>query len=330
MTAANYTARRTAVDGIDVVQLEDSAHHLTVSIAPSIGNMAYEILSGGKNVLWFPFHSPAGLKEQPTFCCVPFLAPWANRLEGDYFWANGRKFLLNPDLGNVRRDNHQKPIHGLLNFSSAWNLVAAKADAHSAWATSQIDFWKHPEMVGQFPFAHTISMTYRVQNGAVEVETTLDNLSTEPMPVSIGYHPYFHVEDSPRDQWKVHIAARDHVVLNDLFLPTGERKPVDYPDLLPLHNVTFDDVFADLARGPDGRAEFRVEGKKQRITVSYGPKYTVAVVYAPAAREFICFEPMAAITNGLNLAHSGVYKDLQSIPPGGQWKESFWITPAGF
>ena len=64
--------------------------------------------------------------------------------------------------------------------------------------------------------------------------------------------------------------------------------------------------------------------------MTYGPKYPVAVVYAPPAREFICFEPMAAVTNAFNLAHAGVYGELQSIPPGGQWKESFWIRPSGF
>jgi aldose 1-epimerase len=73
-----------------------------------------------------------------------------------------------------------------------------------------------------------------------------------------------------------------------------------------------------------------VQAKKERVTVEYGPKYTVAVVYAPPAQSFICFEPMAAITNAFNLAHAGVYKDLQSIPPGGQWKESFWIKASGF
>jgi aldose 1-epimerase len=328
--AANYSAQKTVVDGIEVVQLADSAHHLELSIAPSIGNMAYEIKAGGKNILWYPFHSPADLKAKPTFCCVPFLAPWANRLDDDSYWANGKKYLLNVDLGNVRRDGHQKPIHGLLNFSSAWTLVGTHADARSASATSRIDFWKHPEMIAQFPFAHTITMTYRLQDGQVEVETTLDNLSTDPLPVAIGYHPYFQLDDAPRDQWKVHLAARDHLVLSNLLIPTGERKPVEFADPHPLHASQLDDVFENLVRGADGRAQFWVEGKKQRITVTYGPKYTVAVVYAPAGREFICFEPMAAITNSFNLAHSGVYKELQSIPPGGQWKESFWITPSGF
>ena len=49
--AANYSARKTVVDGIEVVQLTDAAHHLEVSIAPSLGNMAYEMNAGGKNVL---------------------------------------------------------------------------------------------------------------------------------------------------------------------------------------------------------------------------------------------------------------------------------------
>ena len=49
-----------------------------------------------------------------------------------------------------------------------------------------------------------------------------------------------------------------------------------------------------------------------------------------ANRGFICFEPMAGITNSMNLAHKGLYKELQSIPPGDTWQESFWLRPAGF
>jgi aldose 1-epimerase len=51
---------------------------------------------------------------------------------------------------------------------------------------------------------------------------------------------------------------------------------------------------------------------------------------APTGKGFIAFEPMAAITNALNLAQKGVYKELQTIPPGGSWEESFWITTKGY
>jgi aldose 1-epimerase len=328
--AANYSARKSAIDGIEVVQLSDAGRHMLVSIAPSVGNMAYEFLVEGKNALWCPSHGPAELKQRQPFSGIPFLAPWANRLDADFYWANGKKNLINPDLGNVRKDNHQKPIHGLLNFSSDWALVDSGADARSAWATSRLEFYRHPDLMAQFPFAQTLTMTYRLANGELEVETTIDNLSDEPLPVSIGFHPYLQLHDAPRSQWHIHLAARSHLTLNDLLIPTGERKPLDRADRTPLAGAQFDDAFTDLVRGPDGKAKFWVQGNQERITVTYGPKYTVAVVYAPPGREFLCFEPMAAITDALNLAHSGVYKDLQTVPPRGQWKESFWITPTGF
>jgi aldose 1-epimerase len=51
---------------------------------------------------------------------------------------------------------------------------------------------------------------------------------------------------------------------------------------------------------------------------------------APPNRGFMAFEPMVAITNALNLAQKGVYKDLQSIAPGGSWEESFWVRTKGY
>ena len=86
----------------------------------------------------------------------------------------------------------------------------------------------------------------------------------------------------------------------------------------------------DLVRDAQGRATMTVSGKAQRLDVQFGPNYRAAVVYAPKPQNFICFEPMAAITNGLNLAQKGIYKELQSIAPGGTWRESFWIVPKGF
>jgi aldose 1-epimerase len=51
---------------------------------------------------------------------------------------------------------------------------------------------------------------------------------------------------------------------------------------------------------------------------------------APTTKGFIAFEPMVAITNAVNLAETGVYKDLQRVEPGASWEESFWITTRGY
>jgi aldose 1-epimerase len=324
----NYSARESVVDGVPVVRLADAARLTGVSIAPSVGNIAYEMSVAGQNALWFPYSSPAEFREKPAMCGIPFLAPWANRIDGDAYWANGKRYILNPDLG-LHRDANGKPIHGLLRFSPAWTLEALGADDHCAYSTSRLDFWKHPEMMAQFPFAHTITMTHRLASGALEVETTLENLSGDPIPVAIGFHPYFQLHDAPRGRWKAHLAARRRAVLDASLIPTGEVQPVPFADPHPLAGGQLDDVLTDLVRGPDGQAVFWVEGERQRIEVSYGPKFPVAVVYAPDGRDFICFEPMAALTNAFNLAHAGLC-ELHSIPPGARWQESFRISVSGF
>jgi aldose 1-epimerase len=330
MAAAPYSAQKAVVDGVQVVRLADTANHVEVAIATSIGNMAYEMKAGGKKVLYSPFRTVAEMKERPRLAGVPFLAPWANRIDGDSFWADGKQYTFNLQLGNLRRDQNQQPIHGLVTFSPAWTVVSAAADERSAHVTSRLEFWRDPALMAQFPFAHNITMTYRLANGELEVETAIENLSNARMPVAIGFHPYFQVEDAPRDEWNIHIAARDHVVLNPKLTPTGERKPMAFAETQPLKGLQFDDVFTNLTRGADGRASFWLEGRKQRVTVSYGPKFPVGVIFAPQRGAYVCFEPMAGLTNAFNLAHAGQYPDLQSISPGGTWKESFWIKPTGF
>jgi aldose 1-epimerase len=328
--SGQYSVRH---DG-DVIHLEDGKTQTTVSVMPSHGNSAFDMRVKGKKVLQFPFASLAEYKAGNGFSGIPFLAPWANRLDEFAFYANGKKYLLNPGLGNIRPDNKQA-IHGFLTTASQWEVVEATSDGNAAWVTSRLEFYRQPEWMAQFPFAHTIEMTYRLKDGALEVLTKLHNLSAEPMPVATGFHPYFQVNDAPRDEWTFGIAARTQWLLTSAKIPTGETRPIE--QLLPkpqgssLKGLILDDVFGDLIRDSSGKATMWVQGKREKVQVIFGPNYRVVVVYSPGGgRDFICFEPMVGITDALNLAHRGVYKELQSIPPGQTWRESFWIAPSGF
>jgi aldose 1-epimerase len=310
--------------------LTDAFHKIGVSVVPSYGNNAYEMKVNGTNVFWTPTTNPAEMKAKPRHLGNPFLAPWANRLDQDGFYANGKYYRLNPDLKNFGRDPFKQPIHGLVVYATQWEVAEVRADHRSAWVTSRLEAWRYPDLMAQFPFAHTLEMTYRLQDGVLEVETKVTNHAKEPMPVSIAYHPYFTIHDAPRDEWRVSLPVREHLTLSDKLIPTGEVTPASYPDALPLAGKQLDDVFSGLIRGESGRAEFSVLGKSQKISVLYGPKYKVAVVYAPPGRDFICFEPMTGPTNAFNNAQTGKYSDLQSIPPGQTWSESFWIHPTGY
>ena len=311
--AAQYSARRSGTR----VELEDAANQIVVSIEPAAGNKTQSMTVKGRNVL-----AAQG---------IPFMAPWANRLDEQAFYANGRKYSFNMELGNIRGAH---PIHGFLGTASQWDVVEAKADASSAWVTSRLEFFRQPAWMAQFPFAHTIEITHRLQNGALEIAASLHNLGADPMPVAIGFHPYFTLDDAPRDDWRIAIGARTEWVLSADKLPTGETRPIEQrfadPRAAKLGEHDLDHVFGDLARDAAGRAVMSVSGKREKLEVVYGPNYRASVVYAPKGREFICFEPMAGITNALNLAQRGVYKELQYVQPGRTWRESFWIRPVGF
>jgi galactose mutarotase-like enzyme len=108
-----------------------------------------------------------------------------------------------------------------------------------------------------------------------------------------------------------------------------------------LKDQDLDHVFSDLARDESGNAVMSVWGARQRVDVELGPNFRAAVVYAPkrsaqvsddagSRGDFVCLEPMVGITNSMNLAHRGVYDDLQYIPPGEIWEEAFRIRPSGF
>ncbi len=331
LVSGDYAASVVTVDAESVVRLTDSANQVQVSVAPHCGNVAYEMRVKGTNILNFPFESLAEWRKSRRMVGVPFLAPWANRIDRGYYFVDGNKYVLNDDLGNFIRDGNKLPMHGLLQFSDKWEVVNVSAGDDSAWVTSRLEFGRYPELMAQFPFAHTIEMTYRLANGSLEVETVLRNHAAERMPVAIGFHPYFRVTDAPRTEWIVRIGARKHAIRTEQVLPTGELEPLPWPNPLTLSpDVRLDDAFVDLVRDNKGRAEFSLSGKQQKVTVLLGPNYPVVLVFAPGRGNTVAIEPMASMINAFNLEHEGKYSELQWVAPGEEWRESFWVVPSGF
>jgi aldose 1-epimerase len=363
----------------DVVQLRDARTDTTVSVLTPVSN-AYEMVVKGHNVIRMvsTLKSVDDLRARPGLNGVPLLHPFANRLDEPAFWANGKKYNFDLDMGNVRGP---VPIHGYLSGANSWKVVEVKADAGGAWITSKLEFWRNPQYMAQFPFAHDLTMTYRLSEGSLEVRTKIDNLSTEPMPVSLGFHPYFQLTDSNRSDWTLSVPAATHWKLDNRMVPTGETEPAATfwggdPTAIPVSRFNgklIDDGFTDLARDAQGRATVSMQGKSQKVSVTLGPKFRTILIYstpappvpnpnagggggnrpaqpapppvsagpavpfsattgepAPPERGFVAFEPMVGITNAMNAAQKGTYKELQSVAPGAAWQESFWITPSGY
>jgi aldose 1-epimerase len=333
--AQPYVAEKISMEGLSVIRLYDAVRDVEVSILPSNGNIAYAMKIHGQNILGGADVKLADFKRGAARGGIPFMAPWANRLDEEGFWANGKHYTFNPIFANYRKDQNQLPLHGLITNSPYWKVTDLHADNKSAYVTSRLEFWKYPDLMAQWPFAHEYEMMYRLVDGVLEVRVTVINLSSQSMPIAVGFHPYFGISGVPRDEWILRNPARKAVVADKRLIPTGEFKAKDLPEPMPLKGRTLDDGFTDLERSADGKAHFSIEAGAKKIKLTWGDKYPVAIIWEPAlpggqALDFICVEPMSGITNAINLNHAGKYPDMQTVPAGGKWMESFFIQAEGF
>jgi aldose 1-epimerase len=335
--AENYSVEKKTVDGYTTYHLLDAQRKMDFGVVPKLGNFAYQFEANGKDVL-IPAESLKDYAAKRWFCCgIPFLAPWANRIDQDYYYFNGKKYLFNDSLGNLL---HIPPynliIHGLLVFSPDWRVVKQGAsDAEGAFITSRLDFYKYPDLMAQFPFAQVYEITYRLKDGKLENTTRVINKSAAEIPVFYGYHPYFR-PDGPREDWQISINAKLHwkVDNHQRLIPTGATEPAgDYI----AHNTDFtlgktfiDDGFSGLIRDADGLARYVAKGKTEKVQLVFGKEYDFGHVYAPVDNTLICFEPSTGPTNAFNLNHEGKFPGLIVLKPGKTFEAHFWVVTSGF
>src|SRR2546422_11679720 len=79
----------------------------------------------GQEVLRWPYASVEEFKSRPALSGIPFVGPWANRLDEQAFYANGKRYAFDMTPGNVRG---AIPIHGFLSTTDRWLVIEAKAD----------------------------------------------------------------------------------------------------------------------------------------------------------------------------------------------------------
>lgn len=105
-SAGNYTAEKITTQDVEIIRLTDAAHSVSVSIAPSIGNRAVAFTVHGKNILYFSVPDIATFRSRAArqLNGIPFLAPWANRMASGGFWADGKDYRFNGDVGTVHLD----------------------------------------------------------------------------------------------------------------------------------------------------------------------------------------------------------------------------------
>ena len=79
--------------------------------------------------------------------------------------------------------NHPMPAHGFAR-KTPWKVTAQETDQ------VQLELTDSDATRAVFPFAFRYRLTYRLQDGRLHWQQVIENLSPEPMPFGVGFHPY--------------------------------------------------------------------------------------------------------------------------------------------
>jgi aldose 1-epimerase len=238
---------------------------------------------------------------------IPLLHPWANRLGAWSYGALGHEVDLTQARDVLPTDEHGLPIHGVL--PGRWRVVHVAA----AHVTAELEFGPDSAAYAAFPFPHRVVLDADLRPGALRVETTV-HAGDGPVPVAFGFHPYLTLPGAPRDRWRVRLPVRRHLVLDERLVPTGAEPVSPYEG--PLAGHAFDDGFDCLAEPP----AFAVQGGGRRLELELGDGFPVAQVFAPPAKDFVCFEPMTAPTDALR---TGAFP---TATPGAPYAAAFTLS----
>jgi aldose 1-epimerase len=287
-----------AREGIGIVTLR--GRRLAASFAPGAGMIGCSLIHDGDELLG-QREGLARYAESGSTMGIPLLAPWANRVPGERFETLGRDVHLDRCPERVHRDEHGLPIHGLLAGDPRWAVLAAEADSGAARLETSLDV-----DLPCFPFPHALVLAVELRDEELRIATTVTATGDTPVPLALGFHPYFTLPGVAREAFELELPVRRRVVLDERQLPTGQGEEAE-PFERRLGDRTFDDCYDRLDHG----RPFVLAGGARRIEVSFDAGFPVAQVYAPPRSDFVCFEPMAAPVAALATGDG-----LRAVEPG--------------
>jgi aldose 1-epimerase len=234
------------------------------------------------------------------------LLPYANRIRGSLSPDGktveteilGRKVHLPANAGGRRPGAERYAMHGLVLDSPMDEVRRRTSDEEDA----VVAFLQAGDFGGRWPSAAEITFESILRGDSFTLTIKARNVGGETLPMGIGWHPYFALPSGRRGQARIHIPARNRVVVNDYdeVLPTGEVVPVagtpydfSMPGGRPLDGTYLDDCFVDL-QTTNGRAVAEVVDPQAAYgvrVVAVSPPVRAFQVYGPPEKEFVVLEP---------------------------------------
>ena len=206
------------------------------------------------------------------------LVPFCNRIRDGRFNFRGRQVRLAP---NMKGD--PSPLHGQ-GWRSPWEV----ADADDGCAEL-----RYSHAPGEWPWAYDAHQRFCLDGGGLDYAISVRNVSNDPMPAGLGFHPYFPCDT--RTVLSTQVASVWTVDEN--VLPVAREAPTGRYNL---RDRRIDGVGLDNGYGGwSGSAEMRWPDRDLQVRMS-SPTARFFQLYAPESGGVFVAEPVTHANAALN------------------------------
>lgn len=160
-----------------------------------------------------------------------------------------------------------------------------------------------------YPFDFKVAFTYQLQGNTLEIRQEYTNLSSEPMPFSTGFHPYFVTVD--KSQLEFEIPGKEYQQKGN---PEKHSFNGNFDFNLDEIDVSFEQLSGKSASVTDNNRKFK-------LTLEYDDTYSTLVFWTVKGKDFYCLEPWSAPRNALNTG-----KHLTLIEPKASYSATIRLT----
>ena len=241
----------------------------STSIVPARGALVSELRVDEKDILYLD----RSTLEDPTTNVrggIPVLFPYAGRLDGNVFVAAGTEMKQ----------------HGF-GRNKAWSV----RERHEAMIRLALE--PDAQTRAQFPFEFFAEQALYALTRGLHLELIVENGSSQPLPVSPGWHPYFRCPGILKKNVSGDVA---HFPTEKL----GNDEEFDF----------------GLPAPKNGRATFTIP-ELGELRLSFAPEMRHLQFWSQPGKDFICIEPFWGPNNTINTDRRAL------IEPGK--RRTFWM-----
>jgi aldose 1-epimerase len=192
---------------VDEALVELRAGALRLALSPLVGGSisAFDWL-GGEMPLPILRQSHSPLENVLDAACFP-LVPYVNRIRGGCFSFRGREVRIAPNM-----PSDSSPLHGQ-GWLNPWRVEQASDTRVTLAFHHEADEW---------PWDYQARQHFDLDARGLSAEISCRNLSVDPMPCGLGFHPYFPCDPATR----LYTTVTSAWTIDDKVLPV-EQVPAD-------------------------------------------------------------------------------------------------------